>query len=89
MDIIESFKYLVNNVCCYLFREMTVLNDFIEKLIACEVLSNDVPFIDAFEILVYFNDVGMVKFFKQLQLVLRVGVWSDCFVNNLESPFYI
>jgi len=42
---------------------MTIFNNLIEKLIALEILCNNVPFIKAFEVLVYFDNVRMVEFF--------------------------
>jgi hypothetical protein len=42
---------------------MAVFDNLIKEFIAGEVLCNDVPFIGAFEILVDFDDVGVVEFF--------------------------
>jgi len=69
MAIVDTWKDLFNQKSAISFSELSTSDDFIEKLSAlADFLNQVVPFV-IFEKLIHLNDIGMIQFLQNINLV--------------------
>ena len=61
MNIVESFQDLFQNLSRNLFRKSVLIKNFIKEFLALEILSDNIPFLLSFKILIDIEDVRMVQ----------------------------